>query len=141
MRAPQLRFFAVGLVAAATVALPGKPSCFWLRNFFGAWTVLNDRELIVYAPLYSRAYLVKLSMPVFGLNFDDGLGFQDVGDSHMICNDATDYLLVPHWQMGRVPIAAVRKLTVPEARRLLALNHLRLPPGSHPGKGNQAAGS
>lgn len=57
----------------------------------------------------------------------------------MICNDAMDDLVVPHWEPHRIPIVAVRELTVPEARHLLAENHIRLPPGSKPAKGNQVA--
>lgn len=57
----------------------------------------------------------------------------------MICNDAMDDLVVPHWEPHRIPIVAVRELTVLEARHLLAENHIRLPPGSKPAKGNQVA--
>lgn len=122
-----------------TAPLPGKPGCFWLSNFDGSWTVLNDSELIVDAPLYSRPYLVKLFEPVPTLRLHERLGFADSEHTGMICNDAMDDLVVPHWEPHRIPIVAVRELTVPEARHLLAENHIRLPPGSKPAKGNQVA--
>ena len=120
-------------------ALPGTPGCFWLSNFDGSWTVLNDSELIVYAPLYSRPYLIKLFEPVPTLKFKERLGFADAERTDMICNDAMDDLVVPHWEPNRIPIVAVRKLTVPEAEHLLADNHIKLQPRSKPAKGNQVA--
>jgi hypothetical protein len=122
-----------------TEPLPGKPGCFWLSNFDGSWTVLNDSELIVYAPLYSRPYLVKLFEPVPTLKFRERLGFADTERTGMICNGSMDDLLVPHWEPHRVPIVAVRELTAPEARHLLVENHIKLPPRSKPAKGNQVA--
>jgi hypothetical protein len=110
-----------------TATLPGKPGCFWLSNFDGSWTVLNDRELIVYAPLQSEPYLIKLFESVPTLKFRERLGFADAQHTGMICNDSMDDLVVPHWEPHRVPIVAVRKLTVPEANRLLAENHIKVP--------------
>lgn len=120
-----------------TAALPGKPGCFWLSNFDGSWTVLNPRELIIYAPFYSKPYLVRLFEPVPTLEFHERLGFADIEHTGMICNGSMDDLLVPHWQPHRIPIVAVRELTVPQANRLLAENHIKLPPGSKPAKGDQ----
>jgi len=120
-----------------TASLPGTPGCFWLSNFDGSWTVLNDSELIIYAPLYSQPYLIKLFEPVPTLRFREVLGFADAQRTGMICNDTMDDLVVPHWEPHRVPIVAVRKLTVPEAKRLLAENHIKLPSRSKPAKGNQ----
>ena len=40
--------------------------------------MLNDSELIVYAPFYSQPYLVKLFEPVQGLRFHERLGFDAV---------------------------------------------------------------
>jgi hypothetical protein len=111
-------------------ALPGKPGCFWLRDFDGSWTVLNDRELIVYTPLQSTPYLIELFAPVPNLEFAERLGFVDIEHSGMICDGAMDDLAVPHWQSGPIPIVAVRKLTLPEERRLLALDHVKPPLGS-----------
>ncbi len=165
MRSRPVRLIAISLIAAAaaallgcatqpahsraaataatrekTAALPGKPGCFWLQNFDGSWTVLNDSELIVYAPSFSRPYLIKLFEPVLTLKFAQRLGFVDVERSGMICNSAMDELIVPHWQPHRVPIVAVRQLTRPEERQLMVENHLEVPKkGSRPKKGNQAA--
>jgi hypothetical protein len=159
VQAPSLRFLAISLLAATagalvgcastqgasgangetTATLPGTPGCFWLRDFDGSWTVLNDSELIVYVPMYSQPYLIKLFAPVPNLKFDQRLGFQDVEHSGMICDGAMDNLAVPHWGPRRIPIVAVRKLTVPEERSLLVENHIKLPPGPHPAKGNQDA--
>lgn len=122
-----------------SAALPGKPGCFWLSNFDGSWTVLNDSELIVYAPLYSQPYLVKLFEPVPTLKFRERLGFVDVEHTGMICDGTLDSLLVPHWQPHRVPIVAVRELTAPEAAHLLAENHIKVPARLRPAKGDQAA--
>ncbi|MGH8316624.1 MAG: DUF6491 family protein [Steroidobacteraceae bacterium] len=162
MQAQPPRVIAIGLIAAAaaallgcastqvtgpanrgagsqkTAALPGKPGCFWLRQFQGSWTVLNSSELIVYVPLDSEPYLIKLFEPVQDLKFDERLGFVDAEHSGMICDGSTDYLAVPHWQPHRIPILAVRKLTQPEERQLLAQNHIK-PPFSKPAKGNRTA--
>jgi len=157
MQARPLRCLAIGLLAVApgallgcastqgaghangptTAALPGTPACFWLRDFDGSWTVLNDSELIVYAPMYSQPYLIKLFAPVPNLKFDQRLGFQDVEHSGMICDGEVDNLAVPNWRRGRIPIVAVRKLTAPEVRGLLIENHIKPPSGSQPSKGNQ----
>ncbi len=119
--------------------LPGKPACFWLDNFDGSWTVLNDSELIVYAPFYSQPYLIKLFEPVPDLKFHERLGFDAAEGTGSVCDGAMDDLVVPHWEPHRVPILAVRQLTVPEERHLLAENHIKLPPGAKPTKGNQVA--
>ena len=121
-----------------TAALPGKPGCFWLSNFDGSWTVLNDSELIIYAPLYSKPYLIKVFEPVPTLKFHERLGFENSEHSGMICDGAMDDLVIPHWQPNRIPIVAVRELTSPEAERLLAANHIALPRRPQPAKGNQA---
>jgi len=109
-------------------ALPGKPGCFWVTDFDGSWTVLNDSQLIVPDPVFSRSYLLQLFTPVPDLKFRHRLGFEVSGpDRHRICTRSLDYLLVPRWV--HVPIVAVRELTVPQERRLLLQNHIRLPPG------------
>jgi len=122
----------------ALATLPGRPACFWLRNFDGSWIVLNDSELIVYAPLQSRPYLIKLFEPVIDLKFHERLGFEDTAHTGMICNDSMDDLIVPHWQPHRVPITAVHALTKPQADRLLAENHLKVPARAKPARGDQA---
>ena len=103
---------------AQNASLPGQPACFWVRNV-NDWTVLNDSELIVHAPLKQDAYLVKLFAPVFDLNFHIRLGFQDVEHTGQICNDSRDNLIIRGYSPPSVPIVAVRKLTMPEQAALL----------------------
>lgn len=128
----------LGSTGQSAAPLPGTPGCFLLSLFDGSWTVLNESELIVYAPSESQPYLIKLFAPVPTLKFRQRLGFADTGHSGMICDDAMDALVVPNWEPGHVPIVAVRKLTVPQARHLLAENHIAPPHGPKPAKGNQA---
>lgn len=127
-----------GAAGGKTAALPGKPGCFWLHDFQGSWTVLNESELIVYAPFYSQPYLIKLFEPVPDLKFDERLGFADAEHTGMICDGSMDDLVVPHWQPHRIPIVAVRQLTASEARHLLAVNHIKPPRATKPAPGNQA---
>lgn len=129
-----------GASAQNTAALPGKPGCFWLMDFDGSWTVLNDQELIVYAPLQTQPYLIKLFEPVPDLKFDQRLGFQDVEHSGMICNGELDNLVVPHWAPHDVPIVAVRRLSAAQARQLLVENQIAPPAKSQPAKGKPSAG-
>ncbi len=160
MHPQPLRFLAAGLIAAAAAALlgcastgggyagsraatarstaplPGKPGCFWVADFDGSWTALNDSELIVADPVFSRSYLLQLYRPVADLKFRHRLGFEVFPpDLRRICTDSLDYLLVPRWV--HVPIVAVRELTAPEERLLLLQNHVkapaRLPARSSPG--------
>jgi hypothetical protein len=113
--------------AADTAGLPGKPGCFWLRSFDGSWTALNQRELLVYAPLTNPPYLVQLFEPVPTLKFAERLGFEDVERTGQICNSAQDYVLVPNWTPHRIPITAVRQVTRQEARGLMLANGLKVP--------------
>ena len=103
---------------AQAAALPGKPACFWLSSVHD-WIVLNNQELIVYAPLQKDAYLLQLFQPVFDLRFHQNLGFQDVERTGQICNDSYDYLIVRGYTPPRVPIIAVHQLTMPEQTSLL----------------------
>jgi hypothetical protein len=114
--------------ASTTAGLPGQPGCFWLRNFDGSWTALNQRELLVYAPLTSPPYLVQLFEPIPTLKFAERLGFEDVEHSGQICDRAQDDAIIPNWTPHRVPITAVRQVTRQEARRLMLANGLKVPP-------------
>jgi len=107
--------------------LPGKPACFWKSNFQGDWTVLNDSTLIVRAPLPKDAYVIKLFEPVFSLSFHQALAFEDKEHVGQICNNGDDYLLVPDGQPPRVPIVAVRALTMADQDRLLQAAGLPVP--------------
>ncbi len=120
---------ASGAAMARTIAaLPGKPGCFWVTDFDGSWTVLNNSQLIVPDPVFSRSYLLQLFTPVPYLKFRHRLGFEVSGpDRRRICTRSLDYLLVPHWVHD--PIVAVRELTAPQERRLLLQNHVKVPPG------------
>lgn len=119
-----------------SVPLPGKAACFRVADFGGSWLVLNNSELIVPDPVFSRWYLIKLSEPVFDLKFKlrNHVIFEPYPpDTDLICSRSSssmDYLRVPHWRLGRVPILAVRELTVPERRRLLLRHHDEPAPGS-----------
>jgi len=112
----------------AAAALPGKPGCFWLTNFDGSWTALNQRQLLVYAPLTSPPYLVELMQPVLTLKFAERLGFEDVERSGQICDSAQDFALIPNWQPHRIPIVAVHQLTRRQARTLMLANGLKVRP-------------
>lgn len=122
---------AVGTAAPAaargTAALPGKPACFWLINFDGSWTALNQTELIVYAPLTAPPYLIKLFEPVINLKFDQRLGFEDSEHTGKICDTTQDDLLVPDYEPHRIPIVAVRQLSKSEQVQLLKANGLKVP--------------
>jgi hypothetical protein len=115
------------------VTLPGKPACYRVADFAGSWAVLNNSELIVPDPVFSRWYLIKLSEPVFDLKFKlrYNVRFEPFPpDTELICSSSsrsTDYLRVPHWGLGRAPILAVRELTVAERRQLLLQNHIKPP--------------
>jgi hypothetical protein len=109
-------------------ALPGKPGCFWLRNFDGSWTVLNQRQLLVYAPLTRPPYLVQLFEPIPTLKFAERLGFEDIERSGQICDSAQDMAIVPNWTPHRIPITAVRQVSRQEERQLLLSNGLKAPP-------------
>jgi hypothetical protein len=99
--------------------------------------VLNDGELIVYAPGHSHAYLVKLLEPVPNLKFHQRLGFEDDEHTGRICDHSMDDLVVPHWQPHRIPIVAVHRLSAPERQLLLAENHVKLRAGSRPAGANE----
>ncbi len=122
--------------AQATVARAGKPACFHRSDFSDSWTVLNTHQVILYAPLYSDAYLVQLGdTTIPDLRRYQHLELLGGQRSGMICNDELDYLLVPQW--GALPILEVRQLSMPEEQRLLAEKHIKLPLGMRPTKGNQ----
>lgn len=111
----------------ALASLPGKPGCFWLRSFDGSWTALNERQLLVYAPLTSPPYLVQLFEPIPNLKFAERLGFEDVERTGLICDSRLDYAIVPNWTPHRIAITAVRQVTPEQARQLLLSNGLKAP--------------
>lgn len=155
-----LRFLATSLIAAAllgcastsdtgyaassaairpkTAALPGRPACFRVADFGGSrmWIALNDSELIVADPVFSRSYLIELSQPVYDLKHRRSLQFEPFTPANgCICDGLNDYLLAVHSGLGgHVPIVAVRELTVPQERRLLLKFHVN-PTQELPAKG------
>lgn len=110
-----------GNASANAKALPGTPACLFRGNFEGAWQVLNNSTLILYAlPNDREAYLVKLFQPVPGLKFNVRLGFLDVQRTGQICGNGNSYVLVPGNAPERILITQVRKLTQGEREQLLA---------------------
>jgi hypothetical protein len=103
---------------AKPIPLLGKPGCFFLRNLYD-WTVLDESNVLVHAPLTQNAYQVKLFQPVVGLSFHLALGFEDVEHTGRICNDSRDYLVVRDYAPPRIPIIAVHELTMAEQQQLL----------------------
>lgn len=103
-------------------SLPGTQGCFLRRDFSGDWQVLNNSNLIVYAPPLStrNAFLVRLAQPVVGLNFNLRLGFESATTSPRICGNLNAFLLVPGNTPPRIAITAVQEVTRAERDRLLA---------------------
>jgi hypothetical protein len=101
-----------------SAALPGTQACLWLRNI-QSWDVIDASTMIVYAPLPKDAYLIKLFQPVPDLTFHERIGFDDGNHDGRICSLGDDVLVrgpVPQ----RVPITAVRALTVDQVKQLKA---------------------
>jgi hypothetical protein len=114
--------------SAPQAALPGKPACFFMRNFLGDWTVLSDTSLIVSTPPARQdAYLIKLFAPITGLRFYQSLGFEDVEHTGQICDSSEDDLVVRGRQQPPMPIVAVRLITPVEQRQLLQAAGLKVP--------------
>ena len=103
---------------AKQIPLLGKPGCFYLRSF-NDWTVLDESNLLVHAPLEKNGYQVKLFQPVSGLKFHVGLGFEDVEHTGRICDKSRDYLVVRDYTPPRIPVVAVHELTMDEQVQLL----------------------
>jgi hypothetical protein len=126
-------------------ALPGRPACFRAADFTDSriWVALNNSELIVSDPVFSRSYLIRLSEPVYDLRLRHFLGFEPFEPANgCICNGFNDYLLAVHSGLaGRVPIVAVRELTEPQEQQLLRTHHVKLTVGPrNPGLGHQGNG-
>jgi hypothetical protein len=114
--------------AAAKAPLPGTSACFWMTNFDGSWTVLNQTQLLVYAPLTAPPYLVQLFQPVINLKFDQRLGFQDSERTGRICDKNFDNLVVTDFVPHLIPIVAVHQVTREQARALMIANGLKVRP-------------
>lgn len=118
-------------VSRKTVPLPGKPACFRVADFDGSWITLNDREFIVRDPVFSRSYLLKMSQPVYDLQFREFLGFEPFTPANgCICNGFNAYVLAAHSGLaGHVPIVAVRELSQRQEQLLLSKHHIKLTAG------------
>jgi hypothetical protein len=103
----------------ASAPLPGTDACVFLSTVYD-WEVVDPTTLIVYAPMRKDPYLLKLFEPVVDLDFKQRVGFEDSDHSGMLCGNGIDYLVVRGDIPWRVPIVAFRKLSVDQARQLLA---------------------
>ena len=102
---------------APPAPLPGTEACIFTVNLYD-WTVLDDKTLIVYAPVHKEPYLVKLFAPVFDLSFHETLGFEGVEHNGQLCKG--DYVLVRGDMPQRMPISSIRSLTPDQAKQLIA---------------------
>lgn len=97
--------------------LPGTEACIFTVNL-NDWTVLDDSNLIVYAPMRKDPYLVKLFEPIFDLQFRESLGFEDIEHNGRLCKG--DYVVARGDTPRRTTITAVRALKPEQAKRLIA---------------------
>jgi hypothetical protein len=106
--------------APAAAPLPGTDACVFIRDVYD-WVVVDTTTLIVYAPMRTDPYLLKLFAPVFDLDFRQRVGFEDAEHNGQLCGNGTDYLVIRD-ETGpeRVPIVAFRKITPDQAKQLLA---------------------
>jgi hypothetical protein len=108
-----------GTQAGRTAApLLGTPSCLWISDI-RHWDVIDPSTLIVYAPMPKDAYLVRLFQPIPDLIYHESLGFEDGNHNGQICS-LGDELMVRGAFPLRVPISAVRALTLTEVKQLKA---------------------
>jgi hypothetical protein len=97
----------------------GTPDCF-LRRSAGDFRVLDERNLIVFAPGRADAYHVQVSMPLHGMPFANTLAFES--RSSRLCGYAGDALLLPGGAGGpdRASVIGVYRLDGPALEGLLA---------------------
>jgi hypothetical protein len=103
----------------ASAPLPGTDACVFLSTVYD-WDVLDSSTMIVYAPLRKDPYLLKLFAPVIDLDFKERVGFEDSARTGQLCGNGLDYLVVRGDIPERMPIVAFRRLTVDQAKQLLA---------------------
>jgi Family of unknown function (DUF6491) len=103
----------------ASAPLPGTDACVFLSTVYD-WQVLDSTTMIVYAPLRKDPYLLKLFAPVIDLDFKERVGFEDSAHTGQLCGNGLDYLVVRGDIPQRMPIVAFRKLTVDQAKQLVA---------------------
>lgn len=84
------------------------------------WTVLDDRQLVLWGPTQKDAYLVKLFSPLHDLRFTESVAFIDGDRNGMICGNGGDKIGVTRSSIPAFPstITSMRKVDDAE---LLAL--------------------
>jgi|SRR5579863_8422530 len=100
-----------------STSLPGTETCIFTVDL-NDWVVLDDSTLIVYAPTRKNAYLVKLFLPVIGLDFHESLGFEGTEHNGQLCRG--DYVIARGSAPQRTSISAVRALSLQQAKDLRA---------------------
>ncbi|MGE0115589.1 MAG: DUF6491 family protein [Steroidobacteraceae bacterium] len=85
------------------------------------WTVLDDRQLVLWGPTQKDAYLVKLFSPLNDLRFSETVAFIDGDHNGMICGNGGDKIAVGSSTIPSLPstITYMRKIDDAE---LLALS-------------------
>lgn len=97
----------------------GTPDCF-LRRAAADFKVLDERNLVVFAPGRDDAYHVQVSLPLQGLRFADTVAFES--RNTRICGYAGDELLLRRGGGGpeRASVVGVYRLDRPALEGLLA---------------------
>lgn len=97
----------------------GTPDCF-LRRSAADFRVLDERNLVVFAPGRRDAYHVQVSMPLHDLRFANAVAFESRGSR--VCGYAGDALLVQGSGGGpdRASVIGVYRLDGPALEGLLA---------------------
>ncbi len=107
----------------------GTAACF-PRHSIHDFKILDDRNLIIFAPGKSDAYHVQVSPPAAELRFADALGFES--HNSRICGIAGDELIIPDAVARRSyrSVTGVYRLDAPALEGLQG----RFGPGPVPGK-------
>lgn len=110
--------------------LPGTEACIFTADLYD-WTVLDDSNLIVYAPGQHQPYLIKLFAPVFDLPFHERIGFEAVEHNGQLCKG--DFVIVRGDMPSRTAITNVRLLSAAQAKDLIAASrHATATGAAHP---------
>jgi len=95
-------FVAASLTAAAcTATTPAKQEtairgsdCVFFRSVYD-WTVLDDHNMVIWAPSHRDAYQIYMLTPLVGLDFNFKLGFVDRDHDGQLCGFSRDEIIVP----------------------------------------------
>lgn len=88
----------IGLAQAEAVKnadpIPGasKDECVFISNIQN-WTVLDSRNVVIYAPNYRRAYLMQLGSPISDLKFAFKVAFLDNDRDGRLCGRSPDRVI------------------------------------------------